>query len=199
MAQIPVRSDARRNLERMLGSAAGVLSRNPAASIEEIAEASGVHRSTIYRRFPTRGELVQALLGRALIEVSALVHEASEGPPDTEKLRRMCSEMMVLGERYRFLLVHYRLADLGSDPAGLTKLMRRYQRAGALRADFSAAWLASAFIAIAMALFDGHEVAVRSPDSAAELLLSTFLDGARADDVALFDGERDPQVEHIAP
>jgi AcrR family transcriptional regulator len=179
MAQAAIRSDARRNLERVLDSACGVLSKNPAASIEQVAAASGVHRSTVYRRFPTRELLVQALLERALIEVSALVRIATEGEPDEAKLGRMCRDMTSLGERYTFLLMHYRLADLGPDPVGLTKLMRRYQRAGVVRADMSAAWLASAFTAIGTALLDGPEPAKRTADAAADLLLVTFLDGAR--------------------
>lgn len=179
MAQTAIRSDAQRNVERVLESACGVLSRNPAASIEEVAAASGVHRSTVYRRFPTREELVHALLARALIEVSACVRDASQGTPDEAKLRRMCYQTMSLGERYRFLIVHYRLADLGPDPAGLTRLIRRYQGAGVVRADVSAAWLASAFLGIGMALFDSDEPATRSAEDAAELFLLTFLDGAR--------------------
>ena len=180
MASTAIRSDARRNLERVLESACGVLSRNPTASIEEVAAASGVHRSTVYRRFPTREELVQALLARALMEVSALVRDAAEGAPDEANLRRMCSELMALGERYRFLLMHYRLADLGPDPVGLTKLMRRYQRAGVVRVDLSPAWLASAFVAIGAAVFESDELTKRTADDAADVFVLTFLDGARA-------------------
>jgi hypothetical protein len=88
----------------------------------------------------------------------------------------MCSQMVALGERYAFLLMHYRVADLGPDPVGLNKLMRRYQRAEVVRSDVTPSWLASVFIAIGMALFDSGEF----DDGAAELFLQTFLDGARA-------------------
>jgi AcrR family transcriptional regulator len=175
MAEVAMRSDARRNVERVLESASAVLSRNPSASVEQVAAASGVHRSTVYRRFPTREVLVQALLERALGEVSALIRRASVGQPDEGKLAQMCDGMVLLGERYAFLLMHYRIADLGPDPVGLNKLMRRYQRAGVVRGDVSAAWLASVFIAVGTALFDGSELDQHAP----ELFLKTFLEGAR--------------------
>jgi AcrR family transcriptional regulator len=180
MAEVAMRSDARRNVERVLDAASVVLSRNPSASIEQVAAACGLHRSTVYRRFPTREVLVQELLERGLGEVSALVRSASDGAPDADKLAQMCREMVSLGERYTFLLRHFRVADLGPDPVGLNKLMRRYQRAGIVRADVSAAWLASVFIAVGMALFDRPDAAEQTEADAAELFLSTFLDGARA-------------------
>src|ERR1700692_2695263 len=179
MAQAAMRSDAVRNVERVLEAACSVLAKNPAASMEQVAAASGVHRSTVYRRFPTRDELVQALLERALSEVSAIVAPAAGGAPDERKLRAMCRELTRVGERYAFLTAHYRIADLGPDPVGLGRVMRRYQRAGVLRDDLPAPWLASTFMAIGAALFEGAASGRPSPAAGAELLATTFLDGAR--------------------
>jgi AcrR family transcriptional regulator len=179
MAEPALRSDARRNVERVLETALRILGENPAASVEQVAVASGVHRSTVYRRFPTRDELVQALLERALREVSAIVGTAAAGEPDERKLRAMCTELTRVGERYAFLTTHYRIADLGPDPVGLGRVMRRYQRAGVLRDDLPAMWLASTFMAIGAALFEGAASGRPSPETGAELLATTFLDGAR--------------------
>ena len=60
-----LRSDGRRTREAILDAAAAALSRDHRATVQEIAEAAGVGRSTIYRYFPTRGELEQALSERA--------------------------------------------------------------------------------------------------------------------------------------
>jgi AcrR family transcriptional regulator len=171
MPAATLRSDARRNIERVLDAAARVLADDPTASIEQIAAASEVHRSTLYRRFPTRNDLVRVLLERAIYEISARVDAAARRPPDEENLRRLCSDLVTVGERYAFLAAHYRIADLGPDPAGLTKVIRRHQRAGVLRGDLSAAWLTSAFTALAMAVVE--------EDRPPELLADTFLDGAR--------------------
>jgi AcrR family transcriptional regulator len=180
MAEPALRSDARRNLERVLDTALRVLGDNPAASVEQVATASGVHRSTVYRRFPSRDELVQALLERALEEVSALVAAATRAPPDEDNVRRLCAQLTRVAERYAFLIAHYRAADLGPDPVGLTKLIRRHQRAGVLRDDLPASWLASAFTALGVALFEDPELARLRGEQAAERLAGTFLDGARA-------------------
>ncbi len=58
----PLRSDARRNRERALETAVEILTEDPEASIQEIADASGIGRTTIYRHFSDREELVEAAL-----------------------------------------------------------------------------------------------------------------------------------------
>jgi AcrR family transcriptional regulator len=180
MAEAALRSDARRNLERVLDTALRVLGANPAASVEQVAAASGVHRSTVYRRFPTRETLVQALLERALAEMSDVVGAIAAGEPTEAKLRTFCVELMAIGERYAFLQAHYRIADLGPDPVGLVRVMRRYQRAGVLRTDLGAAWLARAFTAVGAAVFEDAELSVARPGDAGDVLARTFLDGARS-------------------
>jgi AcrR family transcriptional regulator len=60
-----------------------------ALSIEEVAERAGVNKTTVYRRWPTKRDLVQA----------ALSHVATEGlaVPDTGSLRR---DLLALGRSY---------------------------------------------------------------------------------------------------
>jgi serine phosphatase RsbU (regulator of sigma subunit) len=55
------REDARRNRERLLKAAGRVLRQSPSASLEDIATAAGVSRSTVYRHFPDRDTLVSAV------------------------------------------------------------------------------------------------------------------------------------------
>jgi serine phosphatase RsbU (regulator of sigma subunit) len=58
------RADARRNDERILDAAKRLLEQSPAASLSDIAAAAGVSRSTLYRRFADRGELIAKLSER---------------------------------------------------------------------------------------------------------------------------------------
>jgi AcrR family transcriptional regulator len=58
-----VRTDAKRNREQLLGAAADVFAESDAsaASLEEIARRAGVGIGTLYRHFPTRAALIEAV------------------------------------------------------------------------------------------------------------------------------------------
>jgi serine phosphatase RsbU (regulator of sigma subunit) len=58
------RADALRNRERILDAADRILEQSSSASLGEIAAAAGVARSTLYRRFPRRDDLLAALRDR---------------------------------------------------------------------------------------------------------------------------------------
>ncbi|WP_026414994.1 TetR/AcrR family transcriptional regulator [Actinomadura oligospora] len=59
----PMRADARRNYERLLAEARAVVSEQGTdASLEEVARRAGVGIGTLYRHFPTREALLEALL-----------------------------------------------------------------------------------------------------------------------------------------
>ena len=70
------RADAARNRERLLEVAAEAFAREGVdASLEKIAKAAGVGVGTLYRHFPTRDALVEAVFRR---NVEAVVAEADE-------------------------------------------------------------------------------------------------------------------------
>ena len=79
-----MRADARENLDRILGAAARLFAQDGAdPSLKAIAQAADVGIATLYRRFPTRDDLIEATyrneterLGRRADELLA------ELPPD---------------------------------------------------------------------------------------------------------------------
>lgn len=80
----PLRADAARNRERLLATAAATFSERGAdVPLEEIAKSAGVGIGTLYRHFPTRDALVEAVY---LHDVEVLCNRAdqllADLPPD---------------------------------------------------------------------------------------------------------------------
>ncbi|MFC8799562.1 TetR/AcrR family transcriptional regulator [Promicromonospora sp. NPDC057138] len=68
----PARADARRNREKLLAAAQhAFVADGDAAPLERIARAAGVGIGTLYRHFPTREALVEAVYGAELDDVIA--------------------------------------------------------------------------------------------------------------------------------
>ena len=75
------RADAARNRERLLAAAKAVFSAGgPEASLEAVARRAGVGIGTLYRHFPTRETLFEAVYRREVDELAALA-EASDADP----------------------------------------------------------------------------------------------------------------------
>jgi AcrR family transcriptional regulator len=78
----PKRADARRNYDRILAAAREAFSRCGAAtSLEEIARCAGVGIGTLYRHFPTRQALLEALYIEELEDVCRSACERDAGDP----------------------------------------------------------------------------------------------------------------------
>ena len=68
----PLRADALRNRARILDAAEGVFAEGgPHASTEEVARRAGVAIGTVFRHFPTKTDLLRALMKRLLEQVTA--------------------------------------------------------------------------------------------------------------------------------
>jgi AcrR family transcriptional regulator len=85
----PGRADARRNRERLLEAAtAAFASTGAAVSLESIARDAGVGIGTLYRHFPTREALVEAVYRAELAEVSASAGDLLKRHRPVDALRR---------------------------------------------------------------------------------------------------------------
>lgn len=81
-AQRPMRADARRNYERLLGEAKGAFLLHGAdAPLEEIARRAGVGIGTLYRHFPTRLALQEAVYHDEVDQLCASAYRLLETEP----------------------------------------------------------------------------------------------------------------------
>ncbi|MCW2613720.1 MAG: putative TetR family transcriptional regulator [Frankiales bacterium] len=78
----PLRRDAAANRERVLSAAADVFhERGLAAGLDDVARRAGVGVATVYRRFPSREALLEALLAD-LFDAYTAVADAALAQPD---------------------------------------------------------------------------------------------------------------------
>src|SRR6201993_5060947 len=83
------RADAVRNRERVLEAAKTVFSTGGAdASLEAVARRAGVGIGTLYRHFPTREALYEAVYRREVGQLAALAEELKNEPKPVDALRR---------------------------------------------------------------------------------------------------------------
>ena len=82
------RADAQRNRARILEVAKQEFTRSGAnTSLEEIAKQAGVGPGTLYRHFPTREELLQAVYQSEVEKLAAAARKFAQTMPPTEALR----------------------------------------------------------------------------------------------------------------
>jgi AcrR family transcriptional regulator len=85
-----VRSDARRNQEKLLevATAAFAAADGRSVSLESIARDAGVGIGTLYRHFPNREALVEAIYRTELAELAAAAEQLLKRHPPKTALRR---------------------------------------------------------------------------------------------------------------
>ena len=98
------RVDAQRNREAVIDAALDLLARNPSASMQTIAERSGVGRTTVYRHFPTRVDLVRALFERVVEEAQEVTTRVIDpDAPTREVLFALGPALVEIGLRFQYL------------------------------------------------------------------------------------------------
>jgi AcrR family transcriptional regulator len=186
----PLRADAERNRRRILAAAAEVFAkRGLEAGLDEIARHAGVGTGTVYRRFPDKTMLIEALFESRLDDLIALAGRAAAEPDAWAGLVHFLLgsiEMQQADRGLKDLLFGEGSAAPVSDrftdkrdqlvPA-VTALVDRAKASGQMRADVSVTDLA-------VVQFMLHGVGAFSASVEPELWRRQFgliLDGLRAD------------------
>ena len=141
----PLRADAARNADRILRAARDVYAElGPDAPMDAIARRAGVGERTLYRRFPTKGELARAVIDAAIAEdLSPEIERALRSRNPLRGLARLIEAAIALGAHEHNALTAARQAGSLTDVSvqldeALLTLTLRAQRVGRVRADLVA-------------------------------------------------------------
>ena len=142
------RADAVRNRERVLEAAKAVFSAGgPEASLEAVARQAGVGIGTLYRHFPTREALFEAVYRREVEQLADLAEQLKTAAAPAEALRRWLRSNVAFvatkkGMSKALALAAHRPSELSAYSfERLTKavgaLLDRAAAAGEIRGDIS--------------------------------------------------------------
>jgi AcrR family transcriptional regulator len=139
-----MRADARRNREKVIEAARDCMARDGLdAQMEEIAKAAGVGVGTVYRHFPNKDDLVEALAQERFQRLAELGREALDDPDAGGAFERFirASALIQIEDRSlsEVLVSRPDVMMAASESVNMLALveqvMSRAQEAGAIRAD----------------------------------------------------------------
>lgn len=177
------RADGRRNLEAILDAGLAVFSADPAAGINQVGEASGLTRTTVYAHFPSREVLLDALVTRAVSRtVEQIVAGRPEEGPVLDALRR------VVNASWREVFRHHKIHQAAVRALGgqrleehhepvrarLSELVERGQREDVVRVDVPMPWLLGTYFALIHLAGEQVVAGALSEESAPEVLFTTI-------------------------
>lgn len=179
--QRPMRADARRNYEKLVAAALEVFTdQGTAASLEAVAERAGVGIGTLYRHFPNRQALLEAVYADEVEAMARAADDLADRPPwdavvdwlhqyvGFAATKRALMDMMLDADPDSDVLATCRtaLARAGDE------LIERAQAAGVVRPDVE-------FLDI-VRMVGQIGVAPNADQGQKERMLAIVLDGLRA-------------------
>jgi AcrR family transcriptional regulator len=140
----PMRADARRNYEKLVAAAREVFAeQGGSASLEAVAERAGVGIGTLYRHFPTRQALLEAVYADEVEAIARAARELADRPP-WDAVSEWLGQYVGFAATKRALMDAMLEAAPDSDVLATCRaalrqagdeLVERAQQAGALRPD----------------------------------------------------------------
>lgn len=164
-------------MQTILEAAEQTLRRDPAATIEQIAEAAGVARTTVHRRFATRDALIGAMTAWAARRFAAAVEDARPGAaPPLIALYQVTANVLRVKIGWEYAMNRPAPADSevarihAAVRADCDDLFRRAQQAGILHADADLEWARRVYYALI------HEATEDAGDEDTDTLATRVID-----------------------
>jgi TetR/AcrR family transcriptional repressor of mexCD-oprJ operon len=168
---------------RILEQAVRVLAEGRGRTMQEIADISGIGRTTLYRHFRTREDLIQAIRVHALEDARAAkdASRLEEGNAE-DALRRLIAAFVSVGDYYRVLVdeglakeeMHGDHEDLETD---LYALVERGQREGTFTTTLSPHWILTTMGHLILAAIEQVRAGELARNHAATTVADTLLRG----------------------
>ncbi|WP_245550563.1 TetR/AcrR family transcriptional regulator [Nocardia niigatensis] len=141
------RADARRNRALVLAAAQRVMAEDGVSvSLAEVARRAGVGAGTVYRHFPTKAALLEAVMQQRIDRLTGLAHRLREAPDPGRAFFAFCTEVVTSSHRNQAVcdLVgndgwpRELVQDAGARfHTALDDLLVAAQRSGAVRPDLA--------------------------------------------------------------
>ena len=169
--------------EAILDAAIDTLSRNPGASLSDVATRAGVGRASLHRHFPSRRDLIAAVARQCMDEMDAALEGALEGAGSArERLSKTLEAIVPLGDRYHFLAIEA-FEDQGlqerheADLEWLGHLVDELKEEGVIAADVPRTWAIANIDAQVWLAWSEVATGNIAPANAADLAFRTLLEG----------------------
>jgi AcrR family transcriptional regulator len=178
------RADAERNIAAILDAALACFAEDPQATMTDIARAAGVGRVTLYAHFPSREQLVAAVLDRAVAEAeAAFAAVPSDETPAGQAMTALIRSSWQVLDRHRALFqaahasLDHRQLRQHHDPAmaHFDHLIARGQDEGAFRTDLPRTWLVTVVFSLLHAAAEDVTARRMRQTDAADILEATLL------------------------
>src|ERR1700744_510403 len=182
----PRRADARRNYEQLVEQARITFAESGVnASLDEIARRAGVASGTLYRHFPTRLDLVEAVLAGQIAELAYLGRQLLTADDEASALATWLHAALLHALTYRGLSAAVMNSALDRDNGLVSTwhaelfevgaaLLARARQSGAITADADDADVLKMIGAIAWAAQDSLDSSAQ-----ADRLLALLMNGLR--------------------
>lgn len=151
--------------------------------MSDVAEAAGVARATVYRYFPNRQALLEALARVATNEAAARLEAARLDDVDVnEAVTRAVRSLVEVGDYFSVLVREPVRPNPQEFEHGiirpLGRLFERGRSSGVIRDDIPSSWLTGALLGLVGTVLASKPALGREDTIAA--ISAMFLDGARA-------------------